>query len=707
MKIKLPTISKRTLLILMVIISGLSLVFLIPGIVKTAQKDPYDEKGVLITEIPIYGALTHFHRWEPSVVLSGCIVQPLFDDGRLRPGVVICHGWGATKEELIYVAADLARAGIVCLLFDMEGTGRSTGAHNFIGGRTRLNAWAAFEYLVKLSGVLRINTSCMGMMGHSQGGLTTAIAAALDEVSGPASLGIANISASISIFISATTDDIFGSIFGYDSSIMSKMWPYIGMPMFDLNNPLERMELSVIPKINASRPKNWMVITGQNDQITENWMQYYVMKEAVPSAITYEDLISNLTLRNVWTLPSNLGNFSSGTARKMSLLYGRDHGGERDSILSGTMIIDWFYNAFSYKTHKSDLDILIGIMLFRDEMLSDFDTRTPFQVMFDTLGGNGMLIGLTILMIPLSFVLSKIFRPAKKIIPENAKTMDDSTFKKQLLIYGCVYLIASLCAFLFAALFQIYNVVPFFITNFFALGFLMKQIILVPCFCCIMYYESKKYNQTAEDFGVSPKSFLSSALIGLILVVSFIFITNIVDLSFNHYTIALFFPPSHLTGFFSLLLILGLNFFMDDLIFRGLVQSKMERYGGSWNGLFYSNFYTALIGGLSMFLLFLPIFWNDLGAHFTIWDPDILKDLIIFGNSPIHLSIIIITLLGGAGIYALIGIISGTFRAKTKNIIAGTIVITIMAAFLMVNWRPLGMVTSYSGVFFREYFPII
>jgi len=688
----------------MIILTGLSVVFIVPGVIETAQKDPYDQPGVLITQIPIYGALTHFHRWEPSVVLSGCIVQPLIDDGELRPGVVLCHGWGATKEELIYVAADLARAGMVVLLFDMEGTGRSTGAHNFIGSRTRLNAYAAFEYLVRLSGALRINTSQMGMAGHSQGGLTTAVAAALDEISGPTSLGIGNISAAVSIFVSARTDDLFGSMVGYDSSILPKMWPYIGMPMFNLNNPLERSELSVLPKINTSHPKNWMVITGMNDPLTENWMQYFVMKQAIPSQVSYEDLIRNITLKNIWTLPTTLGNFSQGTMRQLILLYGRDHGGERDSVLCATSIIDWFYKAFSYNTHKSEVEILLDVMLFRDEMLSDFDTRSIFQVTFDLLGANGMLIGLTLFMIPLGFLFTKLFRPKEAVDPINATKLDNDTLKRQLLIYATVYLLASFCSFLFAMLFQIQNVVPFFITNFFALGFLMKQIILVPSIICIMYFEHKKYNQNKEDFGISQKSFINSALIGLIMVFTFIFATNIVDLSFNHFDHALFFPPSHQSGFISLLLILGLNFFMDDLIFRGLVQSKMERYGGRWKATFYSNFYTALIGALSMFLMFLPIFWNDLGAHFTFWDPDVLK--MLYRTTPLQLSIPFMTLLGGAGIYALIGLISGIFRAKTRNIIAGTLVITIMAAFLMVNYRPLGMVTSYPGVFFREFFPI-
>jgi pimeloyl-ACP methyl ester carboxylesterase len=706
MNLKFPSLNKRNISIIMFILLGSSMLFLIPGIAFKAEKDPYNEPGVVITQFPLYGALTHFYRYEPSVVLSAALVQPLFDDGQPRPGVVMLHGWGATKEELIYVAADLAREGMVVLLLDMEGTGRSTGAHNFIGARTRLSAWAGVECLAMLSDVLRINTSNIGMMGHSQGGITTAIAAAMDEVDGPAALGIANISAAVSLFIAGYTDDIFGFILGYDSTIIPKLWPYIGMPLFDVNNPLDRYQLSVLPKINASVPKNWMIITGQADPLTNNWVQVYLMKHAVPSQVTYEDLIGNLTYTNVWTLPTSLGNFSSGTARKFSLLAGRDHGGERDSVLSGTMIIDWFQNAFSYHSEKKEIDILALIMSFRDEMLSDFETRTFFQKVFDGVGANGMLIGLTILMFPLGFLLSKTIKPKEIVEPKNAKNLDGDTFKKQLFLYAGLYMIASFFAFIFAWIFSIQNVVPFFITNMFTLIFLMKQVILVPAFLGVIYYEKKKLGENAEDFGISRKSFLSSALIGLIMIISFIFITNIVDLLFNNYTTSYFVPPYHLTGFITLLLVFGLNFFMDDLIFRGLVQSKMERFGNRWKASFYTNFYTTFVGAIAMFLTFLPLFWNDLGAHFTFWDTDILKIIMISGGSPLQLSIPVMTLVGGAGIYALVGAISGAFRAKTKNIIAGTLVITIMASFLMVNLRPFGMVTSCDGVWFREFFPI-
>lgn len=229
----------------------------------------------------------------------------------------------------------------------------------------------------------------------------------------------------------------------------------------------------------------------------------------------------------------------------------------------------------------------------------------------------------------------------------------------------------------------------------------MKQIILIPSIIGILYYERKKFNLTTEDFGISRESLLKSALIGLIMVLTFIAITNIVDMAFNNFTSAYFIPPAHLLGFFTLVLIFGLNFFMDDLIFRGLVQSKMERYGGRWNAAFKTNFYTTLIGGLAMMLTFLPLFWNDLGSAFTIWDPDILRMLL--RDTPLVLPFILAVFLGGAGLNAAIGIISGIFRAKTRNIIAGTIVITLIATFVLINWGPFGILTAWDGVYFPQY----
>ncbi|MFX0134245.1 MAG: type II CAAX prenyl endopeptidase Rce1 family protein, partial [Candidatus Hodarchaeota archaeon] len=158
---------------------------------------------------------------------------------------------------------------------------------------------------------------------------------------------------------------------------------------------------------------------------------------------------------------------------------------------------------------------------------------------------------------------------------------------------------------------------------------------------------------------------------------------------------------AHLSGFITLVLILSLNFFMDDLIFRGLVQSKMERYGDRWNAAFKTNLYTALIGGLAMLLTILPLFWNDLGASITFWDEDMLK--LLFRDTPFILPFLPAVFLGGVGLYALIGIISAIFRTRTRNIIAGTIVVMLISAFILVNWGPFGIITSWDGILFPQY----
>lgn len=331
--------------------------------------------------------------------------------------------------------------------------------------------------------------------------------------------------------------------------------------------------------------------------------------------------------------------------------------------------------------------------------MPDFKSSSILDSIIEMIQSNGVLIGMIFLMIPLLFVLSKVLKNKGNTDPINAKNIDKKSFIKQLLLYAGIYLIASLFSFIFAWLFSIQTIVPFFITNLFAVSFLMKQVILAPSILGILWYERKKYNEHAEDFGISQKSFLNSALIGFIMVFTFIFIIDITDLAFNNLTFAYFILPYHLTGFITLLIIFGMNFFVDDIIFRGLVQSKMERYGNRWKAAFISNFYTALIGGLAMMINIIPLFWNNLGASITIWDPDFLRTLMM--SSPLVIPIVPITFLGGVGLYALIGIISGLFRVKTRNIIAGTLVVSLLATFIMINFGPFGMVTTSNGVFLR------
>ncbi|HXH23053.1 MAG TPA: alpha/beta fold hydrolase [Dehalococcoidia bacterium] len=66
--------------------------------------------------------------WSEGTLLRGDIFEPpgLAADGR-RPGIVLCHGWGGTKQHLhsIGLPQRLAEAGFVVLAFDYRGWGES------------------------------------------------------------------------------------------------------------------------------------------------------------------------------------------------------------------------------------------------------------------------------------------------------------------------------------------------------------------------------------------------------------------------------------------------------------------------------------------------------------------------------------------------------------------------------------------------------
>jgi dipeptidyl aminopeptidase/acylaminoacyl peptidase len=66
--------------------------------------------------------------WSEGTLLRGDVYEPPgLPAGERRPGIVLCHGWGGTKQHLhsIELPQRLAEAGFVVLAFDYRGWGES------------------------------------------------------------------------------------------------------------------------------------------------------------------------------------------------------------------------------------------------------------------------------------------------------------------------------------------------------------------------------------------------------------------------------------------------------------------------------------------------------------------------------------------------------------------------------------------------------
>ncbi|MFA5052214.1 MAG: alpha/beta fold hydrolase [Patescibacteria group bacterium] len=99
--------------------------------------------------------------------------------GALIPGtngatIVLLHGFGRSKEQLLPQASALNKAGFSIFMFDFRGSGESTGKYITFGGREHLDLAAAVQFLKKRSDV---DMSRFGILGFSMGGVVALLKA--------------------------------------------------------------------------------------------------------------------------------------------------------------------------------------------------------------------------------------------------------------------------------------------------------------------------------------------------------------------------------------------------------------------------------------------------------------------------------------------------------------------------------------------------
>lgn len=111
-------------------------------------------------------------RTVDGLVLRGSIVPP-----RNGATIVLCHGHGVDRAQMLPEARLLVRAGFGVLLFDWRAHGESEGAISTRGDRERLDLVAAIDFLVGRSDV---DPKRLGVLGFSRGASVAIEVAAID-----------------------------------------------------------------------------------------------------------------------------------------------------------------------------------------------------------------------------------------------------------------------------------------------------------------------------------------------------------------------------------------------------------------------------------------------------------------------------------------------------------------------------------------------
>ncbi|HEY5533416.1 MAG TPA: alpha/beta fold hydrolase [Ignavibacteria bacterium] len=90
------------------------------------------------------------------------------------PAIIYCHGYGGSKEDLVYAAAEQSQYGYYCFIYSMRGQGFSTGKSNLIS-TTEMNDFLQILNYVKSDPLVK--ASRVGATGGSQGGIIPYMAA--------------------------------------------------------------------------------------------------------------------------------------------------------------------------------------------------------------------------------------------------------------------------------------------------------------------------------------------------------------------------------------------------------------------------------------------------------------------------------------------------------------------------------------------------
>ncbi len=140
------------------------------------------------TDADLAGARRSLPGLEPAELRTedGLVLRGWYAPGSRGSAVVLVHGLGANRAELLPEAALLLRRGHSVLLFDSRASGASEGSLATWGDRERRDVGAALRWVRSRPGV---DPARVGLYGFSVGASTVALSAAADPLVRAVALG--------------------------------------------------------------------------------------------------------------------------------------------------------------------------------------------------------------------------------------------------------------------------------------------------------------------------------------------------------------------------------------------------------------------------------------------------------------------------------------------------------------------------------------
>ncbi len=256
----------------------------------------------------------------PARKVSGLLITPDRPVARPTPAVVFCHGFTQSKEAYLEPARELARRGVVVLAIDLRGHG-STGGASDQNYSEVFDALAAVSYLRAMPGV---DGEKIAVTGHSRGGITSTRAGILQPDS--------EVKAVAAVYSSTSVRRAIERQYGNTDGFIGRLWPYLAVSRaFDIRSESDMDDRDFEDSITTSRPPNFLLVIGSNDELTSVEEQ----EKIVAKATGLPRVVPGLTY----------GSFEDGTARKFVVT--RDtHFSEVTSPAVWTAVYSWIFEAF-------------------------------------------------------------------------------------------------------------------------------------------------------------------------------------------------------------------------------------------------------------------------------------------------------------------------------------------------------------------------
>ena len=570
----------------------------------------------------------HFNT--TRVTIRGVIVQSRTHKpaaGTIRPAVFCFHGMFGSWHDMLGIAAILARMGFVVICPSAPGSGDSTGQYN-LGLELQGMGLTLIDWLWEKGNStygLQVNASQVGATGHSYGGITTTFIG----INSP------NISAAVSFWTWKTSLEAITNIIGLPADInvlsSSNLWRIMQISGWGhaVNPPYNTLEVNLALRDAATRvnfsqqnidwnkPKNWLLITGSKDEVTVTQQQMEIMANAsMNSTTTYNTILNEITTSvaatQIWSNEHHANaNFTNGTMRKIFIPTGYNHGDIVNSLITIKEMVNWFGSAWGWNVAPG----LAELAIYEMPVFGKPYTQTYSFLTVDGLGSGLFLAGLVMALLPIASLILKRrkteeeYVELQETIPDNLARMEKKEVLRSLSMYAGIYLGVSIIPGLLILTLPALNAVtigiPYLIADVYSVISLVFTWLLIPMVIVLFHYERKKYSITLDDVGLSKERMKENILQGLAIPITIIAIFNIGNMIMvNPLMIPKDSPSLYYNGLLLLFVYLLVISITQEMIFRGLAQSKIEAQILQWkteNRLFKHDFvkrnFASLVSG--------------------------------------------------------------------------------------------------------------